>query len=328
MIMHLASRPMLRRLVLVDQRIRSGTYPNARTLGAELEVSPRTIYRDLDFLRYSWGVPIEFCPRRNGFFYRDPDYALPLLRLTEGELLALFVAERVLQHYRNTPYGADLATAFEKLSAQLPDTVSLDLTHLQDAYSIRGPETSVGDLECFRKVARAVQQSRQLELVYWSASHNETCRRVVDPYHLTSVSGDWYLIAYCHLREEVRMFVPARIQSVRETGKYFERPADFRIEEYLDGSFRALRGDGRPRRVRLRFNAVAARWVREKQWHPSQRLRSCKDGSLEVCFRLTHLDEVKRWVLSYGSACEVLEPAELRQQVVEELQRTLAGYGQ
>jgi predicted DNA-binding transcriptional regulator YafY len=134
------------------------------------------------------------------------------------------------------------------------------------------------------------------------------------------------LVAYCHLREEVRMFVPPRIQSLRETGERFERPADFRIEEYLDGSFRALRGDGHAWRVRLRFTAKAARWVREKQRHPSQRLRSCKDGSLEVCFRLTHLEEVKRWVLSYGSSCEVLEPAELRQQVVEELRRILAGY--
>ncbi len=324
--MQLASRPMLRRLVFLDLRIRSRSYPNARTLGADLEVHPRTVYRDLDFLRDSWGAPIEFCPQRNGYFYRDPDYALPLLRLTEGELLALFVAERVMQHYRGTPYGRDLATALEKLAVQLPDTISLDLTHLRDAYSIRGPEASVGDLDRFRKVARAVQQGRQLELVYWSASHDETCRRVIDPYHLTSVSGDWYLVAYCHLREEVRMFVPARIQSLRETGERFERPANFRIEAYLDGSFRALRGDGRARRVRLRFTAEAARWVREKQWHASQRLRPCKDGSLEVCFRLSHLGEVKRWVLSYGAACEVLEPAELRQQVLEELRQTLAGY--
>jgi predicted DNA-binding transcriptional regulator YafY len=70
----------------------------------------------------------------------------------------------------------------------------------------------------------------------------------------------------------------------------------------------------------------AARWVREKQWHPSQRLRPCKDGRLEVSFRLTHLAEVRRWVLSYGAACEVLEPSELRQQVVEELRRMLGEY--
>jgi predicted DNA-binding transcriptional regulator YafY len=324
--MQLASRPLLRRLVFLDQRIRSKSFPNARTLGAELEVHPRTIYRDLDFLRDSWGAPIEFCSRRNGYYYRNPDYALPLLRLTEGELLALFVAERVMQHYRGTPYGRDLTTAFEKLAAQLPDTVSLDLTHLQDAYSIRGPDACVGDLERFRRVALAVQENQQLELVYWSASHDETCQRVVDPYHLTLVSGEWYLVAYCHLREEVRMFVPARIRSLRETGERFQRPTDFCIDAYLDGSFRALRGNGRPRRVRLRFTAEAARWVREKQWHPSQRLRSCKDGSLEVSFRLTHLAEVKRWVLSYGSACEVLEPVELRQQVQDELRRTLSGY--
>jgi predicted DNA-binding transcriptional regulator YafY len=324
--MQLASRPLLRRLAVIDLRIRSHSFPNARTLGADLEVHPRTVYRDLDFLRDSLGAPVEFCPRRNGFYYRDNDYTLPLLRLTEGEVLALFVAERALQQYRGTPYGRDLATAFEKLAAQLPDTVSLDQRHLQEAYSFRGPDTDVGDLARFRQVARAVRVGRQLELLYWTASRDETSRRVVDPYHLTSVEGTWYLVAYCHLREEVRMFVPARIRSLHETGGRFERPADFRIEAYLDGSFRALRGDGRPRRVRLRFTAEAARWVREKRWHPTQRLRSCKDGGLEVSFRLTHLGEVKRWALSYGSACEVLEPAELRQQVVEELRRMLAGY--
>jgi predicted DNA-binding transcriptional regulator YafY len=324
--MQIATRPLLRRLSALDHMIRGGQYPNARTAARELEVHPRTIHRDLDFLRDSLGAPLEFCHRRNGFYYRDRDYALPLLRLTEGELVALFLAERVLQEYRGTPYAADLAAAFDKLTAALPDEVTIDLQHLGDVYSFRRHGAGAGDAERFRQLARATRESRQLTLVYWTASRDDTCRRVVDPYHLAAIEGEWYLVAYCHLREEIRMFCPGRIRSLRETGMRFERPADFRIGDYLDTGFRAMRGSGPPRQVRLRFTPEMARYVREKVWHPTQSLHEGKDGALELTVRVSQLLEIKRWVLSYGAGCEVLEPEELRQEVRTELQRTLRQY--
>jgi predicted DNA-binding transcriptional regulator YafY len=98
-----------------------------------------------------------------------------------------------------------------------------------------------------------VPERRLLELVYWGASRDEECRRVVAPPRLVSARGDWRLAAYCRLREEVRMFAPSRIRALRETGEGSERPADFRAGDYLDASFRAARGGAPPRRVRLRF---------------------------------------------------------------------------
>jgi predicted DNA-binding transcriptional regulator YafY len=324
--MELASRPPFRRLLILDRLVRSGGYPNARTMAAELEVHQRTIHRDLDFLRNSWGAPLEYCPKRHGFFYRDADYAVPLLRLSEGELIALFLAERVMQHYQGTPYEHDLATAFRKLTAHLPEQVTIDLSHLQESFSFRGPISDVGDLRCFTRLARAVREGQQLELVYWTASRNETCCRVVDPYHLTSIAGELYLIAFCHLRESVRMFAPSRIRSARETGEHFERPADFRIENYLDGTFRAIRGEGKVRQIRLRFTAEAARYVREKEWHPTQKLKDKTNGGVEMTLRLSYLDEVKKWVMAYGAECEVLEPTELREMLREELRLTMKMY--
>jgi predicted DNA-binding transcriptional regulator YafY len=135
--MKVAARPPLRRLWALDQMIRSGRYPNAGAAARELEVHPRTIYRDLDFLRDSWGAPLAFCHRHNGFYYTDRDWALPLLRLTEGELVALFLAERLLQEYQGTPHAAALASVFRKLTAALPEEVTLDLGHLDAAYSFR-----------------------------------------------------------------------------------------------------------------------------------------------------------------------------------------------
>jgi predicted DNA-binding transcriptional regulator YafY len=88
-----------------------------------------------------------------------------------------------------------------------------------------------------------------------------------------------------------------------------------------------IRGDGRPRRVRLRFSASAARYVREKTWHPTQQLRAQADGRLVMSLRVSHFLELKRWVLSYGADCEVLEPDDLREQVREEMRRALQRYG-
>jgi len=324
--MKLAGRPCLRRLQALDQMIREGCYPNSQTAARELEVHSRTIHRDLEFLRDSWHAPLEFSREHNGYYYRDAGFSLPLFRLTEGELVALFLAERLLQTYRGTPYAAELTAAFSKLTAALPDEVSLDLSHLGDAYSFRQQAAGAGDADQFRELARAVREGQQLELVYWTASRDETCHRIVDPYHLAGLNGDWYLIAYCHLREDVRMFAPSRIRSLRITGEQFERPADFRIAGYLDASFGAVRGSGPPRRIRLRFTPETARYVREKLWHSTQRIEEEPDGGLVLTLEVSHFLDVKRWALSYGAGCAVLEPAELRRDVAEEVGRMMGRY--
>jgi predicted DNA-binding transcriptional regulator YafY len=112
------------------------------------------------------------------------------------------------------------------------------------------------------------------------------------------------------------MFSPARIREMRQTGKTFEKPGDFRINDYLDVGFRKLRGTGPAQTIRLRFVPKAARYVLEKVWHPTQKLREHRDGKLTLTFRVNHLLEVKRWVLSFGADCEVLGPKELKAEIL------------
>jgi len=316
--MRLPTRPALVRLARILIEIRDGRTPNASTLARTLEVTPRTIQRDLDYLRDQLGAPIDYDPKRRGYFTTDPSYQLPVFTVTEGELLALFLAERALQQYQGTPFASELRRLFEKLTVLLPDKVSLHLDHLTAACDVRSSPADLGDADRFRRLLRAVQRGRQLELLYWSASRDETLRRIVDPYHLASVEGDWYLVAHCHLREDVRMFAPARIRELRETGETFDRPADFRIADYLDVGFRRMRGAGPVQTVRLRFTPSAARYIRERTWHPSQKLHDDPDGSATLTLTVNCFAEVKRWVLSFGAECAVLEPAELREDITAE----------
>src|SRR5262249_33704234 len=76
--------------------------------------------------------------------------------------------------------------------------------------------------------------------------------------------------------------------------------------------------------VRLRFSPSAARYVREKTWHPSQQLVDLASGGVDLSFRINQLAEVKRWVLSFGADCEVIEPQELNNDVTREVARMSA----
>jgi predicted DNA-binding transcriptional regulator YafY len=323
--MHRATRPSLERFAALDRALRAGRYPNASSFAGELGVSPRTVQRDIEFLRDRWGVPIEFDPARNGYRYADPTYRLAALTLTEGELFGLLLAERVLRQHAGRPYADELARAFRKVVAGLPDEVTVDLVDLDADLSFRPAAAATLDPGVFRGLAAAVRGRRRLALDYWSASRGEATRRVVDPYHLACVDAQWYLIAHCHLRGEVRMFAPARIRSLAETGELFERPGDFRANAYLAGAFAAMRGgDGERHQVRLRFTGEAARYARERTWHASQSVEECPDGSLVIGLEVSHLREVERWALSWGPGCEVLGPPELRGRVARAAAATAA----
>jgi predicted DNA-binding transcriptional regulator YafY len=325
MVMGSAARCPLARIAFIDRAIRAGGWPNANTLARELEVSPRTVQRDIVFLRDRLQAPIEFDARRNGYCLSQPDFRLPFFQLTEGELVALFLAQRLLQQYRGTYFEIQLEHAFAKILELLPAPVSIDLSRVAETLSVTPTVLTVRDVETFRTVSRAVLKRRSLEIDYWAAWRNEETRRKIDPYHLTLIDNDWYLIAYCHFRQAVRMFAVVRIRSARETDATFHRRADFQMDGYLGASFRALRGDGQHRIV-LRFTPDAAGRAGEKVWHSTQTSELHADGSLLLRMELSDLREVKRWILSWGSECEVLGPEELRRMMKEEMEQMRGVY--
>jgi proteasome accessory factor B len=325
--MKTAARFSLQRIVALDRAIRAGEYPNAMTIARELEVGHRTVQRDVEFFRDRLGAPLGFDRRRNGYYYTKENYQLPLMKLTEGELIALFLAERVLQQYRGTPYAHDLSKAFDKITAGLSSQVTVDLAHFAEGLSFRTTTASDMDAALFGELDAAIQNRRRLAIRYYSASRGEETAREVDPYHLASVDGHWYLVAKCHLREEIRMFTPSRIRSLTPTGHLFDRPDNFRINDYLSQSFGVLRGtDGENYCVRLRFSGEAVKYIGERIWHASQKFEQSDEDHLILELKLGHLREVERFALSWGSCCEVLEPLELRDKMRRDLSETAKYY--
>lgn len=297
-------------MLRIHQAIQAGGFPNASTLAQGFEVSTKTINRDLAFMRDRLDLPLAYHPQRFGYHYTQPVSAFPSLQITEGELFALLVAEKALQQYRGTNFERPLISAFKKMAASLPDTVSLNLADWEQTISFRTSAEPVLNLEIFDALARAAAQRRQLKLAYRKPGRTEIEERVVDPYHLANINGEWFLFAFDHLRQDIRTFVPARIKAAQPTGRTFPRPQKFSLEKRLRDSFGVHFGQGEYDVV-LRFSEFVADYIREKRWHPSQQLRELKDGQLELRLKLSGLEEIKRWVLSWAGEAVVVQPKEL-----------------
>jgi predicted DNA-binding transcriptional regulator YafY len=320
----LHSRPPLERMMRIHQAIASGKYPNATRLAAEIEVVTKTIHRDIDFMRDRLGLPIEYDGSKYGYYYTEEVSAFPTLQITEGELVALLIAEKALQQYRGTNFEKPLVSAFKKMESSLPDTISLNFADWDQSISFRTSAEPILDLGVFDTLAKATAGHRQLELTYRKPGSKQLETRKVDPYHLANINGEWFLFGYDHLRKDIRTFVPARIHAMRLTGATFARPQKFSVEKILRDSFGVHSGEGEFRVV-IRFDSFAADYIREKRWHPSQELRELKEGGLELRLKLSSLGEIQRWILGWGGSATVLEPAELVRSVREAAERIVRG---
>jgi predicted DNA-binding transcriptional regulator YafY len=310
----LHSRPPLERMLRIHQLLQSGKFPNATTLARELEVSTKSIHRDIEFMRDRLNLPIEYEAMHFGYHYIGEVSSFPTMQITEGELFALVVAEKALQQYRGTSFEKPLLSAIKKMEQALPDTISLNLADIEQTISFRTRAEQILDLKIFDVLAKAAARREQIELAYRKPGQTKPESRIVDPYHLANINGEWYLFAYDHARKDIRTFAPARIKSVKPTGKTFERPQKFSLEKRLRDSFGVHSGQGE-HAVVIRFNPRAADYVREKKWHESQQLRELKNGGVELQLKLSSLMEIERWVLSWGGDAKVLKPRELAEAI-------------
>lgn len=319
------SRPPLQRMMAIHDELRRGAFTNCTKLAAQLEVSTKTVMRDVAFMRDRLGLPVEYDRQLHAFRYSYPVENFPTVQISGGELLALVVARKALEQYRGTPYHAQLSAAFDKLATGVRDKVSF--TPAQDATGISFHTTGVAeaDLKVFEGLSRALTEGREVEFDYRKPQDRATERRRVRPYHLSHRENLWYLLGHDVERDGLRQFALTRVSDVRATQRKFERPADFSAEKYFEKSFGAFAGEG-DHRVRIRFTPAAAGRVRERIWHDSQKFTERPDGGIELTLQLGDLAEVARWVLGWGDEAEVLAPAALREKIRDTARRTAQLY--
>jgi proteasome accessory factor B len=297
-----------------------------KDIAERLGMSVRNVYRDLKALELEVELPIW---SEGGKWGVNADAFLPPLKLTLQEAMAVFLGARLMVRYADK-YDPDLASAFEKLAATLPealrDRVARSLDVLQDA-----PRDEAFS-EHVRALTRAWAQHRVVEITYEGAAFEgrpgERSTRTVRPFLIepSLQTHALYLIGWDEDRAGMRTFKIERIREVRVTQRTFEPPEGSTLEQDLRRGWDII-ADQPATEVVLRFSPAVADRVGETTWHALQQTERTADGGLVWRSTVSGIIEIRLWVLSWGEDVEVLEPAELRDQVRGILRRAADQYG-
>lgn len=324
-----ASRPAFWRVFEIHKIISTERFPNCTTLAKEIEVTPKTIQRDINFMRDQLALPLEYDRLKHGYYYTQPVHEFPMLRLSRNDLVALFLARHALEPLRGTRLERMLTESFSKIAEACPGEVSIAWHELDDAFSVKAAGVLPADVALFGDLLDAVRACREVCFEYHKLTGSKPEQRTVRPHHIGQIEHGWYLIAYDPARAAMRTFALQRITHLQLSSTTFRRVVGFNARDHLGGGFGVWSyGDEGTRKyeVHIRFEGYAARVVSERQWHSTQAIRKLKpDGSvIEFQADLSGLEEITRWVLSWGSKARVLGPPELKKRVKSELTKMLA----
>ncbi len=316
----LNQKVMALRIFEIDRLIREGDYLNAAKIAQKLEVTQRTIQRDIEYMRDMYKAPIEYDRTRCGYYYSKPNFFIPNVFLTEGELFSITLFDPLLEQYRGTPLENDLRQIFAKIVNTLPDTVDVDATFLTKQLSFIPDTAGKIDRQTFKTLFTALKTHATITFEYRPLSRDTYMIRTVDPYHAIAHKGNWYIIGFCHDKNEPRMFTFSRIKNASLTEKYFTIPETFNAHDYFDKEMGVWASSRTPITVELLFDKSIGTFIIDRQWHSKQIVEEREDG-VYVKFTTTQVPEVLRWVLGQGHTVKVLEPAELVEQVKGEIEK-------
>ncbi len=316
------NRPPWERMMRFHNLIKEESFPNCSRLAKEFEVAVRTVMRDVDFMRDRLLLPIEWDPRRNGYYYTEPVNQFPQMPFSEAEIFALLVAHKAAAQYRGTPFEHPLELAFRRLTGQLDSTAKYLLTNLDDAISFRPFAPEDNDLETFETLTRALKERRVLKFQYRNLDADHAQERRVHPYHLGCVDNHWYLFAFDVTRQAMRTFALPRLKSPQATAQRFTIPKTFNVAEYLKGSLSVFKGDD-DYEIVVEFDSWASDLVRGRKWHASQELIELAKRQIRLRLRLNSIEEAERWVLGWGAHATVIRPEALARRLRETI-HTLA----
>jgi len=253
------NRPAVVRMKRIFDRLKRDDFPNCHTLAQELETSDKTISRDLEVMRDQLGLPIAYDAQEHGYYFTEPVHEFPTVQVTQGELLALLVAQNAIEQYRGTPYHTQLESAFAKLLAPLDAMNGYAPT--DDLVSFKVTAPAVHELEVFDLLTRAIGDQFEITFEYRKLGDPTPAPRHAQPLHLAHREARWYLIAHDIDRGAVRTFALGRITETKATATTFERPKTFSVERYFAAALGVMNGKEN-HHVRIRFPPRRRRYPR------------------------------------------------------------------
>ncbi len=306
------------RLVSLLLMLQSAPRRTARELAEKLEVSERTIYRDVDALSVS-GIPVYTERGPEGGIALAEGYRKALMHFAEDEVRALFISGSAI--LSDLGLGANMDRALEKLRGGFSATQQRAAEKARGRIHIDQRRWNQSDppVEQLALLRRAVWDDRRLELGYEDRSRNTTSR-TVDPYGLVSKAGVWYLVA--RTPEGYRSFRVDRIRHAAESNERFERDPAFDLDAHWRESAASIRNAAERFTVTLRvtpaaFDSINGYW-------PTEYVDPSDPSVVRVHFA-NERAAVGHLVL-WNESVELLDPLALRAQIVAHARALLARY--
>jgi predicted DNA-binding transcriptional regulator YafY len=306
----------------IDQLIHERGLISFDDLMRELEVSRATLKRDLAHLRERLNAPIVFDRDAGGYRYEKnavgPRFQLPGLWFSADEILALLTMHQMLEALdAGGLLGPHIKPLMERLTKALGSEEAPAKEVLKRVKLLPSQQRRVA-LKWFELVGRALMTRRRLEIDYFTRYRNERSKREVSPQRLVHYRGNWYLDAWCHRSEGVRMFSLDSIENARLLDAKAKDVSLKQVDEETARGYGIYRGT-KLAWATLVFSPEAARWVRSEIWHAQQQGRDLPDGRYELKVPYADSRELEMDILRHGENVEVLEPASLRERIAQRL---------
>jgi predicted DNA-binding transcriptional regulator YafY len=295
-----------------------------------LEVSRATLKRDLAHLRDRMNAPIVFDRDAGGYRLESgtvgPRFQLPGLWFSSDEVLALMTMHQMLE---SLDAGGLLGPHIKPLMDRLGKALASEDVPAREVLrrvKLMASQRRRVALKWFEVVGRALMTRRRLAIVYYTRSRDERSTREVSPQRLVHYRGNWYLDAWCHRSDGVRMFALDSIEEARLLDARAKDLAMKQVDDETAGGYGIYRGRDL-QWATLVFSAEAARWVRDETWHDEQKGRDLPDGRYELKLPYADSRELEMDILKHGENVQVVQPAALRDRIAARLRAAVARCG-
>ncbi len=284
--------------------------------------SESTVKRSLQDMK-NLGAPI-YCTDGLGYSYdKQIAFELPSVWFSSEELHALLTIQQLTQNIS----GGFLDESIKLIQEKAEILLGKQLASLADIHRIRvlGAGSRSKNLPMFTIASSGVLEQRRLYITYQGRQRGETTEREVSPQRLVYYKGNWYLDAWCHQADGLRSFAMEKIKEACLLQCPCKEITDAELDEKLSKSFGIF--SGKPSAVAvLHFSEKAARWVQDEEWFPNQEARWLNKNIFELRIPYHNPTELIMEICRYGADVEVIEPAELRQQILNVLEKSIAKY--
>jgi predicted DNA-binding transcriptional regulator YafY len=295
---------------------------------AALQCSEATFFRLRNFMVKCLGAPIVFNTRYKGYEYDERDgerFELPGLWLTKEELEALCLIEFAAESLQGGPLFESALANFRNRFKPVLEAQRINQDDLAGKIRILNIGGRTTDAAVFRTLAEAVLRKRRVAITHTALGARSPEERIISPLRLIRYKDNWYVDAFCHLRNDLREFAISRINAARIAEGIFTQPCRAELEAFFAQSYGIFTGPAK-KTARILFTGIAAREVSGEEWHPLQKGEVLDHGSYLLQVPYGDPRELIMDILRWGPMAEVLEPEELRGEIAAQLAQAFGNY--